>query len=134
MLTAKRDLDSAKQFFRKMLRGTPLLSLGKISTDGAGTYPPAIQGSVDEGLLAPDPVYYVTKHLQQRIERDHFRLKKNMPKVGRFRSFNSAMKTIAGFEAVLWLKKGFDFADQWSVRKQNDLLAVFFGFEKVNKA
>lgn len=33
-----------------------------------------------------------------------------------------------------WLKKGFDFAGQWSVREQNDLLAVLFGFEKVNEA
>jgi transposase-like protein len=134
LLTAKRDLNAAKRFFRKMLQGTPLLSPGKIGTDGAGTFPPAIAGSVDEGLLAPDPVHYVTKHLQQGIESDHFRLKKNMPKVGGFRSFNSARKTIAGFEAMLWLKKGFDFAGQWSVREQNDLLAMLFGTEKVNEA
>ena len=133
LLTAKRDLNAAKRFFRKMLQGTPLLSPGKIGTDRAGTFPPAIVGSVDEGLLAPDPVHYVTKHLQQGIESDHFRLKKNMPKVGGFRSFNSARKTIAGFEAMLWLKKGFDFAGQWSVREQNDLLAVLFGCEKVNE-
>jgi transposase-like protein len=49
----------------------------------------------------------VTKHLQQGIESDHFRVKRNMPKFGGFRSFNSARKSIAGFEAMLWLKKGF---------------------------
>lgn len=57
-----------------------------------------------------------------------------MPKVGGFRSFNSARNSIAGFEAMLWLRKGFDFTGQWRVREQNDLLAVLFGIEKVNEA
>lgn len=52
-----------------------------------------------------------------------------IPKIGGFRSFYSARKSIAGFEAMLWLKKGFDFAGQWSVREQNDLLVVVFVFE-----
>ncbi|QFT29496.1 hypothetical protein FIV00_04085 [Labrenzia sp. THAF82] len=134
LLTAKRNLNAAKRFFQKMLREAPLLSPGKIGTDGAGTFPPAIGDAVDGGLLASDPVHYVTKHLQQGIESDHFRVKKNMPKVGGFRSFNSARRTIASFEAMLWLKKGFDFTGQWSVREHNDLLAVIFGIEKVNEA
>ncbi|ERP94958.1 hypothetical protein Q669_31225 [Labrenzia sp. C1B10] len=112
LLTAKRDLNAAKRFFRKMLQDAPLLSPGKIGTDGAGTFPPAIGDAVDSGLLAPDPVHYVTKHLQQGIESDLFRMKKNMPKVGGFRSFNTARKSIAGFEAMLWLRKGFGFVSQ----------------------
>lgn len=76
----------------------------------------------------------MTKHLQQGIESDHFRVKKNMPKVGGFRSFSSARKSIAGFEAMLWLKKGFELTGRWSVREQNDLLAVIFRIEKVNEA
>lgn len=114
-------------------RFTPLLSPGKIGTDGAGTFPPAIEDAVDGGLLIPEPVHYVTKHLQQGIESDHFRVKKNMPKVGGFRSFNSARKSIAGFEAMLWLRKGFGLTGQWSVREQNDLFAMLFGIEKVNE-
>ncbi len=75
-LTAKRDLNAAKRFFQKFLSDAPLLSPGKIGIDGAGTFPPAIGDAVDGGLLAPDPVHYVTKHLQQGIESDHFRVKK----------------------------------------------------------
>jgi len=30
LLTAKRDLDTAKRFFRKMLKGEPLLSPNRI--------------------------------------------------------------------------------------------------------
>jgi transposase-like protein len=38
LLTAKRDLDAAKRFFRKMLKNVPLLSSNKIDTDGANTF------------------------------------------------------------------------------------------------
>jgi len=41
---------------------------------------------------------------------------------------------IAGLEALLWLRKGFGFAGDWSVRCQNDLLALCFGPQKVNEA
>ena len=51
LLTAKRDLDAAKRFFRKMLKDEPLLSPGKIGTDGANTFPSTIKTSVEEGLL-----------------------------------------------------------------------------------
>ncbi|POF27812.1 DDE superfamily endonuclease [Roseibium marinum] len=66
LLTAKRNLNAAKRFFRKMLKDAPLLSPGKIGTDGAGTFPPTIGDAVDGGLLASDPVHYVTKHLQPK--------------------------------------------------------------------
>jgi len=134
LLSAKRDLGAAKRFFRKMLQDEPLLSPGKIGTDGANTFPSTIKTSIDEGFLRPNPVHYVTKHLQQRIESDHFRVKKNMPKVGGFQSFNTARRTIAGFEAMLWLKKGFGFSAVWTVIEQNDLIALIFGIQKVNKA
>lgn len=53
-----------------------------------------------------------------------------MPKIGGFQSFNTACRTIAGFEAMLWLRKGFD----WAINDQNDLLARLFGMQKVKKA
>ena len=42
LLTAKRDLDAAKRFFRKMLQEEQLLAPDQIGTDGAGSYPPAL--------------------------------------------------------------------------------------------
>ena len=86
-----------------------------------------------DGLLPRTPIHYVTKHLQQRIESDHFRVKKNMPRVGSFRSFNTARRTICGFEAMLWLRKDFGFAGAWTVHEQNRMLAVCFGLQKVNE-
>lgn len=110
LLIAKRDLDAAKRSFRKMLEDEPLYSPEKIGTDGVNTFPSAIRTSVDDGLLHPGPVRYITKHLQQGIESDHFRLKKNMPKIGGFQSFQTTRRTVAGFEAILWLRKGFGFS------------------------
>src|SRR3954469_1298184 len=49
LLTAKRDLDAAKRFFRKALKDQPLLSPDRIGTDGAGSYPPAIAAARKEG-------------------------------------------------------------------------------------
>ncbi len=56
------------------------------------------------------------------------------PKIGGFQSFKTARRTIAGFEAMLWLRKGFGFAGDWTINDQNDLLAFLFGLQKVNKA
>src|SRR3954451_9195855 len=39
-----------------------------------------------------------------------------------------------GFEAMLWLRKGFDFAGAWTVCEQNQLLSVCFGLPAANKA
>jgi IS6 family transposase len=75
LLTAKRDLAAAKRFFRKSLKDCPLLSPDKIGADGANVYPAAIEDSIAEGLLDPDIVHRVSKHLQQVIESDHFRVR-----------------------------------------------------------
>jgi transposase, IS6 family len=134
LLTAKRDLEAAKRFFRKALQEEPLLSPDRIGTDGAGPYPPAITAARKDRLLPHDPVHYVTKHLQQGIESDHFRVKRPMPRIGGFQSFGTARHIIQGFEAMLWLRKGFGCAGAWTVREQNRLLAVCFGLPQVNKA
>jgi hypothetical protein len=63
-----------------------------------------------------------------------FRVKKAMPKIGGFQSFGTAQRTLQGFEAMLWLRKGFGFAGAWTVCEQNHLLAVCFGLQQVNKA
>lgn len=70
LLTAQRDLDASKRFFRKMLRDQPLLAPDRIGTDGAGPYPSAIAESRTEGRVPRSPTRYVTKHLQQGIGSD----------------------------------------------------------------
>ena len=65
LLTATRDLQAAKRFFRKMLKDGPLLAPDRIGTDGAAPYPPAIVAAMKDGLLPRDPLHYVTKHLNK---------------------------------------------------------------------
>ena len=100
----------------------------------AGAYPPAIAAARKDGLLARTPIHYATKHLQQWIESDHFRVKRPMPRVGGLQAVHTARRTIQGFEAMLWLRKGFAFAGAWTVCEQNQLLALCFGLPQVNKA
>src|SRR5688572_13179342 len=49
-------------------------------------------------------------------------------------AFHTARRTIQGFEAMLWLRKGFGFAGAWTVCEQNQLLAFCFGLPVANKA
>ena len=98
-------MEAAKRFFRKMLKEQPLLAPDRIGTDGAGSYPPAITAARKAGLLARTPVHYVTKHLQQGIESDHFRVKRAMPRIGGHSATHdpgTARRTIQGFGAMLW--------------------------------
>ena len=75
----------------------------------------------------------MTERPQTGIASDHYLVKQAMPRVGGFRSFNTARRTICGFEAMLWLRKGFGFAGAWTVREQNQMLAHCFGLAVVNK-
>jgi IS6 family transposase len=133
MLNAKRDLDAAPRFFRTALKDEPLLAPMTIGIDDANVYPTAIREASECGLVATNVRHRVSKHLQQGIESDHFRVKRAMPKVGGFRTFATARRTIAGFEAMLRLRKGFGFAGTWTVRRQNELLAQCFGPQMVNE-
>src|SRR5215208_2395575 len=54
LLTAQRDLEAAKRFFRKMLQDEPLLAPDRIGTDGAGLYPPAITAARKDGPAVGD--------------------------------------------------------------------------------
>ena len=95
-------------------------------------YPKAIEDGAKDGLTPSNARHRVSKHLQQWIESDHFHVKKNMPKIGGFQSFATAKRTIADFQTMLWLKTGFGFAGEWTVRRQSELLALCFGLEIVN--
>src|SRR4051812_10326483 len=134
LLTATRDLEAAKRFFRKMLQDEPLLGPDRIGTGMVRVLIRRRSQRPARPACWRAPLHYVTKHLQQGIESDHFRVKKNMPRIGGFQAFHIARRTIQGFEAMLWLRKGFGFVGAWTVREQNRLLALCFGFPQVNKA
>ena len=96
--------------------------MAKVGDDGANVYPAMIADAAEKGAISKGIIYRVYKHLQQGIESGHFPVKKNMPKIGGFRSFATAKWTISGFEVMLWLKKGFGFACDWDFAKKNNFL------------
>ena len=49
-----------------------------------------------------------------------------MPQIGGFQGFHTARRTIQGFEAMLWLPKGFGIAGACTMREQIQLLSVCF--------
>ena len=55
LLTAKRDLEAAKRFFRKMLKDQPLLAPDRIGTDGAGPLPAGHHSRQKRGAPAARP-------------------------------------------------------------------------------
>ena len=60
----------------------------------------------------------LVERLKRQSKGDHFRVKRPMPRVGGFQAFHTARRTIPGFEALLWLRKGFGFSGPWTVREQ----------------
>lgn len=62
-----------------------------------------------------------------------FRVKRNMPKIGGFQSFNTARRTIAGFEAMLWLRKGFGFTGSGASTSRTIYLVASSDFKRVTK-
>ena len=42
-------------------------------------------------------------------------------------------RTIQGFEAMLWVRKGFGILGAWIVRDSNQLLAICFELQEFNR-
>lgn len=53
-----------------------------------------------------------------------------MLRAGGFRSFDTAGRTIRTFDVVLWLRKGFGFADARTMNARNRSLALCFGLAR----
>ncbi|OUI77612.1 transposase [Commensalibacter intestini] len=127
LLTARRNIKAAQRFFRKAFKEDRLFAPTHIGTDKALTFPKTIQAMKKENILFNSCLHEVGKPLQQRIENDHFRLKRVIPQSGCFQSFHTARKTIKGYEAILWLKKGLGFKGKWTINEQINFIQNIFG-------
>ena len=106
MLSAKRDKRAAKRFFRKMLKAAPHSSPRVINVDKNQTYPPAFEELKNEGALAATSQLRQCKYLNNILEQDHRFIKRRVnPGLG-FSSFNTAHRTIKGYEAMNMIRKG----------------------------
>jgi transposase, IS6 family len=106
MLSAKRDTKAAKRFFRKMLRASQHQPPRVINVDRNKAYPPAIEELKQEELLPPACRLRQSKYLNNIVEQDHrFIKRRGSPGLG-FSSFNTARRTIMGYEVMNMIRKG----------------------------
>ena len=106
MLSAKRDTKAAVRFFKKVLKGKHTEVPRVINVDKNGAYPPAIKDLKKEELMPKKTKLRQVKYLNNLIEQDHRFIKRRVnPGLG-FSSFNTARRTIRGYEAMNMLRKG----------------------------
>jgi transposase, IS6 family len=106
MLSAKRDARAAKRFFRKMLKAPKHQSPRVINVDQNRAYPPAVEELKEEGVLSVAALLRRCKYLNNIVEQDHRFIKRLVnPGLGFF-SFNTARRTIGGYEVMNMIRKG----------------------------
>jgi len=106
MLSAKRDSRAAKRFFRKMLKASKDQSPRVINVDQNRSYPPAVEELKEEGVLPITAQLRRCKYLNNIVEQDHRFIKRRVnPGLGFF-SFNTARRTIGGYEVMNMIRKG----------------------------
>ena len=64
LLTANRDAEAVKRFFRKAFKDDRLFAPSSIGTDGANIYPETLKCITKEGILPKKHKHHVTKILQ----------------------------------------------------------------------
>ena len=118
LLSAKRDAAAAKRFFRKALAQPHTVNPRRITVDKNACYPKAVTCMKRDGQLWRCSKLRQVKYLNNIIEQDHRRIKRlTAPGLG-FGSFQTARRTIAGFEAMAMIRKG-----QLTEIKGNDMTA-----------
>jgi transposase-like protein len=105
MLSAKRDARAAKQFFRKMLKAASHSSPRVINVDKNPAYLTAVEQLKEEGSFHNRAQLRQCKYLNNFIEQDHRFIKRRVnPGLG-FSSFNTAWRTIRGYESMNMIRK-----------------------------
>ena len=106
MLSAKRDAGAAERFFRKALKASHNQEPRVINVDKNAAYPPAIDELKADQSLPKTTELRPVKYLNNIVEQDHRFIKRLVnPGMG-FGSFNTARRTLRGYEAMNMIRKG----------------------------
>jgi transposase-like protein len=106
MLSAKRDAPAAERFFRKALNTSHNLEPGVINVDKNAAYPKAIDELKAEETIPETCELRQNKYLNNIVEQDHRFIKRVVNPVMGFGSFNTARRTLRGYEAMNMVRKG----------------------------
>ena len=106
MLSAKRDARAAERFFRKALKASHNQEPRVINVDKNAAYPPALDELKADRTLPETTELRRVKYLNNIVEQDHRAIKQLVnPGMG-FGSFNTATRTLRGYEAMNMIRKG----------------------------
>jgi len=106
LLTAKRDAKAAKRFFRKTLKAVHTSVPRVITVDKNPAYPKAIKELKAAKKLPEIVKLRQSKYLNNIVEQDHRGIKRLVKPGMGFGSFNTARRTIRGYEIMNMMRKG----------------------------
>ena len=106
LLSERRDAAAAKQFLANALAETAPIRPRVINVDGHAAYPPAISQLKAEHQLGAPCRCRQAPYLNNVLEQDHRYVKKRVAASLWFRTGETAVATIAGYEAMNMIRKG----------------------------
>jgi len=123
-----RDAETAKHFFVKTLAASHTTEPRVINVDKNAAYPKALKELKAEGIVSENCELRQVKYLNNLIEQDH-RFIKRLTKPGMgFFSFETAWRTLQGYEMMNMMRKGqLQGVAKGEVRDQMILVAKLFG-------
>lgn len=128
LLTARRDSKAAKRFFRKMLKASHTQIPRVITVDKNAAYPKAINQLKADKELPQKVKLRQKKYLNNIVEQDHRGIKRLIKPGMGFGSFNTARRTIKGYEIMNMLRKGqVGKVERGVVRERVEFMAEIFG-------
>jgi transposase-like protein len=105
-LSATRDAPAANRFFAKALGASHTVTPRVITVDKNAAYPKALKELKTAGVFPATCELRQSKYLNNPIEQDH-RFIKRLTKPGMgFFSFETAQRTLQGYEVMNMIRKG----------------------------
>jgi transposase, IS6 family len=128
LLSETRDAQAAKRFFSKALTAPHTVTPRVITVDQNPAYPKALTELKAEGTLPPQSALRQVKYLNNLVEQDHRFIKRLVkPGLG-FGSFETAWRTLQGYEVMHMIRKGqVKGVDKGNCRGQITFIASLFG-------
>ena len=129
MLSAKRDARAAERFFRKAINASHNQTPRVINVDKNAVITPRqlTHVTIDQTLPETTELRPV-KYLNNIVEQDHRFIKRLVnPGMG-FGSFNTARRTLRGYEAMNMIRKGqINGVEKGDIRAQAEFVSQIFG-------
>jgi transposase, IS6 family len=106
MLSARRNKQTAKRFFKKVLKSKHNQHPRVINVDKNPAYSPAIEELKSEELLEEESKIRQVKYFNNLVEQDHRGVKRITNAALGYQSFYTAWRTIKGIEIMRMIYKG----------------------------